>query len=380
MKIFFHIFLYLNVGIGSLFFVIWLLTSFPFFSVVAEEPSLDTISSKSLSGDPTAAKGPEEVFSSIPTLRNKDLPVKQQQPVQGMEALKERNPASSVSNNISQENKENSVPLAPSMESPSLDPAATDSSVVDPPSVVPDLSVVPDPNDTLSDGENFVPPPPLSTDSDDAKDVLLDSVKKIQKDGVHLESVNELININKKVAEIYKMLSGYNYDPSGTRDPFTPFKEDEEELQKQTPDESHLVPLNYPTAQYDLDDLKLVGIKWASKIGPSKALFSSPDNMIYHLQKNDRIGNNRGIVYQLREDEVVILEPRFEMTETEQAGKYVYTPIIVRLDRWKGNETAMKTDHFNKKKNINNNSDMENNNTDTNTPDTVAPSGTKESI
>ena len=116
----------------------------------------------------------------------------------------------------------------------------------------------------------------------------------------------------------------YQYDPEERRDPFVPPKVEQV-------DNVELAIPTYPTGKYDLSEIKLKGIKWDSKAGPSKALFETPDNVIHYLQKNDWIGKNRGIIYQLKEDEVVVVEPRLTGDANKKEDSYV--PVIVRLDR-----------------------------------------------
>ena len=210
--------------------------------------------------------------------------------------------------------------------------ASVTESVPPPPPVPPSSDSVsaPLPTDTETRSgmsEDMPVPERLSSDLNE----LLESAKQLQenkKAGSGSSVAHDLMQINKKVAEIYKLLSNYSYDPSDRRDPFAPFQiEEEEEMAEDT---REVIP-SYPTGKYDLSEIKLVGIKWNSKLGPSKALFRTPDNVIHPLQKNDRIGSNRGVIYQLREDEVVILEPRVGIASKKEDA---YVPIIVRLHRW----------------------------------------------
>ena len=139
-----------------------------------------------------------------------------------------------------------------------------------------------------------------------------------------LESTQKnLDDIDKKIAEVYRMLRNYQYDSSDRRNPFSPpieFKNKKAETN---------IP-SYPTGKYKLNEIKLIGIKWGGKLDTGKALFQTPDNVVHTLQKNDRIGISRGIVYQLREDEVIVLQPKMIASQDED----LFIPIVIRMDRW----------------------------------------------
>ena len=131
--------------------------------------------------------------------------------------------------------------------------------------------------------------------------------------------------VQSKVSEIYQILSEYKYDAESPQrpNPFAPYQDPSQPMEAEK--QIHLTPAE----MYDLSDMKLIGIKWGKGVGVSKALFRSPDQIVHNLQKNDRIGSNRGIIYQLREDEVVILEPRVDVDQD------TYVPVVIPLDRWK---------------------------------------------
>ncbi len=317
MKIFFQVFLYLNVGIGSLFFVIWLFTSMPFVH------------------SPAFA---EESASPANSAENTVAPDPAASPANSAENTVAPDPAASPANSA-----ENTVAPDPAVvkdgDTPSLDdeqPAQRQGvSVEEPPVPLPppippanEDTSLPEDKDTVSNtGEDSPPVGKISSDLNN----LLESAKQFQeskKEGMGASIAQDLMQINKKVANIYKILGNYNYDPDDRRDPFVPFQiQEEEELEEDT---RQVIP-SYPTGKYKLSEIKLVGIKWNSKLGPSKALFRTPDNVIHPLQKNDRIGINKGVIYQLREDEVVILEPRPGVASKKEDA---YVPIIVRLHRW----------------------------------------------
>ena len=389
MKVFFQVFIYLNVGIGALFFIIWFLTSSPFFQAPAfakgtsiakpigqkkEEPRLvQNINNKV----------PAETEKLIPAnsavkLKDKNVPaqapnvpaqapnVPAQAPnvpaqAPNVPAQAPNVPAQAPNAPAHAPNVPAHAPNAPAPSVRTEKGGASDSIAIDravsssnsdnekpvqrkgasvtesvplPPSIPPspeaDDVPLPEDMDTKSSMSGGAPIPE-GVSSDLSK--LLESAKELQenqKAGSGASVAHDLMQINKQVAEIYKLLSNYNYDPSDRRDPFAPFQIEQEEEEGEENHTREVIP-NYPTGKYDLSEIQLVGIKWSSKLGPSKALFKTPDNVIHPLQKNDRIGSNRGVIYQLREDEVVILEPRLGIAKKKEDA---YVPIIVRLHRW----------------------------------------------
>ncbi len=135
-----------------------------------------------------------------------------------------------------------------------------------------------------------------------------------------------LEDIDKKIAEVYRMLRNYQYDPDKRRNPFSSpaaFKKKKA---------GKLGFPSYPTGKYELSKIKLIGIKWGGRMNTGKALFKTPDNIVHTLQKNDRIGVDRGIVYQLREDEVVILQPK-AIASINANSEDLFIPIVIRMDR-----------------------------------------------
>lgn len=161
-----------------------------------------------------------------------------------------------------------------------------------------------------------------------------------ERDGIGEEDTPDGIKskIRSRVSYIQQVLSEYHYDPTQKRNPFVPpLSEQPPALPQRTQEvqpqpitmEEEEGPAPYiptPSEMYELKDMHLVGITWGKGFGASKAFFRDPSRTIHELQKNDRIGKNKGIIYQIREDEVVILEERIGQ---EQA----YVPVIVTLNR-----------------------------------------------
>ena len=129
------------------------------------------------------------------------------------------------------------------------------------------------------------------------------------------QRISDLINVAK---------NPYSLDTKG-RNPFKSFRE---KIQKK---KEKLIILT-PAERYALNDMKLVGVKWTYGFTPPKAIFKAPDGKKFYLQKNDRIGATRGIVYRIREDEVVIVQPKSE-SESADDTDISYIPIIMSMNR-----------------------------------------------
>ncbi len=182
-----------------------------------------------------------------------------------------------------------------------------------------------------------VPSPPAVSGNSNKLNKALKSVTEPGKQpGSSATVSNELTDVNQRVLEIHKMLSDYQYDSSDRRDPFIPFRPKGEEVER-------LEVLNHATSGYDLNEIKLVGMKWNSGLGRSKAMFRTPDNELHYLQVNDRIGSKGAVIYRLGGDEVVVLEPRF-MVGSSSGTEKAYEPIIMRLDRYKSTPNKKKSE------------------------------------
>ncbi len=337
MRRLFEIFLYLNVGIGSLFFVIWFFTTFSFFPNVSAkgDPSGpatgladSTPPSAGDGGSPRPAGPATGLADSTPpsagdgSARPPAGPANAPTPPSAGDDGSARPPASVGPAN---------APTPPSAgDGGSARPAdrpATGLADSTPPSVP--SSVQRQGASISGDGtDNNVIPPPPEIPSANTDEMLQENMEQQPQSNQAIDSktAKDLQNINQKVANIYRLLSDYQYDSVDRRDPFNPYQVEEQKVVEGVMEENVLP--DYPTGKYALTDITLVGIKWNSKIGASKALFKT-DEGIYQLQKNDRIGRNRGVIYQVREDGVIILEPRVIGT-IDKKGKS-YTPFFMPI-------------------------------------------------
>ena len=418
MKVF-QAFVYINVGAGALFFVIWFFTSVPLFQQTAfaeessgdtadlnnapsagnavvtaeapsaEAPSAEAPSAKAPSAEapsaeapsaeapsaeaPSADVSPEVKKSEVSSVSSSALSSsegsvkKAEEPIpkasEGSVKKAEAVPTQPIPKaSEGSVKKAEAVPTQPipkasegSVKKAEIEPLApapnnktAQSNQAGAPqpvhrkgaSVTTKVAPPPPPPLPVSEEESASPQPSVS-DNDIAGKVnekgsaelnkLLESADRLKSNQTAgASAADDVIKINRRIADIYKVLNSYHYDSNNRRDPFKAFDvpSDEDSM-----DSGKTAPIpTYPTGQYNLSEIKLVGIKWNSKIGPSKALFKTPDNTLHYLQKNDRIGSNWGVIYRLKEDEVVILEPKKGSADNKESS---YVPIIVRLDRWK---------------------------------------------
>jgi type IV pilus assembly protein PilP len=130
-----------------------------------------------------------------------------------------------------------------------------------------------------------------------------------------------------KVEEAYQSYAkpeatadGYIYDPVGRRDPFRPYRDNKVGIgqlgvQRERPLEA--------LENFDVKALEVVAIIWG--ISRPKALIEDPNKIIHTVVKGMRIGKNDGIVAEIREGEVVIVEL------FDQNGKVVKESFILPI-------------------------------------------------
>jgi type IV pilus assembly protein PilP len=101
-------------------------------------------------------------------------------------------------------------------------------------------------------------------------------------------------------SELDSFLEPYIYDPKGRRDPFRPY------VESKPMEESELAGPLLPLQQFDLEQLRLVGIIW--NVTDPKAMFVDPRNQVHIVRRDERIGKRNGYVAVIREGEVVVVE------------------------------------------------------------------------
>lgn len=112
------------------------------------------------------------------------------------------------------------------------------------------------------------------------------------------------------VAPTISNQDGYFYDPTGRRDPFKPYFTTVEPLPV-TPTEtdtkkSEVVSENI-LLNYDLDKYKVVAILWQVK--DPKVVIKDPAGKTHLMRKENKLGKNNGFIAEIREGEVVVVEP-----------------------------------------------------------------------
>ena len=101
-------------------------------------------------------------------------------------------------------------------------------------------------------------------------------------------------------SEIESFLEPYIYDPKGRRDPFKPYAE------SASLDSGDMAGPLLPLQQYEIDQLRLVGILW--NIADPKAMFVDPKNQVHIVRRDERVGKKNGYIAVIREGEVVVVE------------------------------------------------------------------------
>lgn len=94
--------------------------------------------------------------------------------------------------------------------------------------------------------------------------------------------------------------SPYVYDPTGKKDPFKPYRAPR--VRGQT---SQALPID-PLLTLEVGQLEVMGIMWNTS--QPRAVVQDTQQRSYTIFKNSRIGRNEGVVADIREGEVVIVE------------------------------------------------------------------------
>lgn len=113
------------------------------------------------------------------------------------------------------------------------------------------------------------------------------------------------------VAPMITNQDGYFYDPTGRRDPFKPYFSSIEPLpviatepdNSKTPD----VINDNILLNFDLEKYKVVAILWQVK--DPKVVIKDPDGKTHLMRKENKLGKNNGFIAEIREGEIVVVEP-----------------------------------------------------------------------
>jgi len=110
----------------------------------------------------------------------------------------------------------------------------------------------------------------------------------------------------------------YAYDPTGKKDPFKPYR-----APRARGDNRPSAPVD-PLTQVDISTLQLVAIMWNT--ARPRAVVRDTQGRVFTIFKNNRIGRNDGIVVDIREGEVVIVE-KFD----DGLGNIVREPKVMQM-------------------------------------------------
>ena len=199
------------------------------------------------------------------------------------------------------------APVSPDIQpeapvSPDIQPEAPVSPDIQPeapvsPDIQPEAPVSPDIQPEASAPPDIQPeapaPPDIQPEASALENNSAESGNDFMKDLTGVPS-DWIIDIQSSVAP-------FIYDYETKRDPF-----DDPSVQKESAGEGLIIIPKTPPEEHDLQEIQLKGITWHTQ--RPKALFELPNNAGYYtLVKGDKIGKN-GVIFEIREDEVVIVE------------------------------------------------------------------------
>ncbi len=146
----------------------------------------------------------------------------------------------------------------------------------------------------VAGAENIPGPADLSS--------LPPEVQQESTQGISTVPTNALIGPD--ATQVINSTPGYVYDPVGKRDPFRPFRDAKIGI-------GSLVGYSKgrtlePLELFDVKSLQVVAIVWGIK--KPKALVQDPEKKVHTVFKGMRIGKNDGVVAEIREGEVVVVE------------------------------------------------------------------------
>lgn len=111
-----------------------------------------------------------------------------------------------------------------------------------------------------------------------------------------VSKAEDSVDSENSVSENSEIFQKYNYDPTGRRDPFQPFKFN-----------SNLkLSLTSPLEKWDIEEFSIIGILWGGK--EPRAMIKDPDGQMHTVNRKTKIGKNNGQVIKIREGEIVVLE------------------------------------------------------------------------
>ena len=116
---------------------------------------------------------------------------------------------------------------------------------------------------------------------------------------------------DKDKKEVSEEVVAYHYNPMGKKDPFKPLIKVEKKIAERMMIEGPLTPLQ----KYNLTELKLVAI--VVGLGHPRAMVEDSKGDGYILSKGTFIGDSYGVVTEIKENEVVIVEKEVDPSSDE---------------------------------------------------------------
>ena len=189
------------------------------------------------------------------------------------------------------------APVSPDIQpeapvSPDIQPEAPA-----PPDIQPEAPAPPDIQPEAPVSPDIQPEAPVSPDIQSEASVLENNSTESSND-----FMKDLTGVPSDwIIDIQSSVAPFIYDYETKRDPF-----DDPSVQKESAGEGLIIIPKTPPEEHDLQEIQLKGITWHTQ--RPKALFELPNNAGYYtLVKGDKIGKN-GVIFEIREDEVVIVE------------------------------------------------------------------------
>jgi type IV pilus assembly protein PilP len=151
---------------------------------------------------------------------------------------------------------------------------------------------------------SFSPPPPVPPSVDlkqippSIEEPMNDSAPA-QNNMQTIELINEGKTENKSMMNEQQSNQNLSWDPTGKRDPFKPYRAPR--VLKQNSD-----VFVDPLTLLDLSQVQVVAILWNNK--NPRAVVKSSDGKLYTIFKRTNVGVNNGIVAEIREGEVIVVE------------------------------------------------------------------------
>lgn len=163
--------------------------------------------------------------------------------------------------------------------------------------------------------ENLPTPPPLDSIPKEGTSQPTDVDPASQQMPPAESGMTEMQNL---VPPGESVATEFKWDPAGKRDPFRPYKIRVLQQNEETPID--------PLSLLDLSQIKVVGILWNTQ--KPRAVIQDSTGRRFTVFKKTKIGINRGVVVEIREGEVVVIE-----VFDDGFGNVVKEPKVLTLNK-----------------------------------------------